>query len=662
MARHKRDDDEESSDEGQNEGASPRRSGFRFVLFAGAAWLLFVAVVAGSYLMADLPQIANLLTYEPRNDVTLLDTEGRTIARRGLTQGEVVTVESLPAHVGQAFIAIEDRRFYSHFGVDPLGIARALSANISGGAFVQGGSTITQQLAKNLFLTPQRTLRRKVNEAFFALQLENRYSKNEILTLYLNRVYFGAGVYGIEAASQRYFSKPAHELTLLEAAMLAGSVKAPSRYNPATDLDAARMRATLVLRAMEDQGYIDDKKHQAALKAKPSIARFHATPGAGYFVDYALELVPVLIGKRTDVSERLIVETTLDLDIQAVAEQSLDAALEKGGVKLNAGQGALVSMTPNGALRAIVGGRSYDDSAFNRATSAYRQPGSAFKAFVYLAALENGRMPNDLVFDGPVTIGKWSPENYESKYEGDMTLSRALARSSNSVAVQLVNEVGPAQVARVAHRLGITSRLNEVPALALGTSEVTPLELVTGYAAIANGGTGVFPYAVTRITTLSGKVLYERRGSGFGRVMSEVDNANMTTMLADTVIEGTGTAARLKGRPSAGKTGTSQSYRDAWFVGFSGNLVTGVWIGNDDNTPMKRATGGGMPARIFKTFMTAAEKNMPVRALAGTQQFMADNYEAPAAGDAHAVADAPRAEREPQNLLDAFEDVLNKLF
>ena len=652
MSEYDEDDDESDAQPAQ------RGSGLRYTLIAGAAWLLLMAVVLGSYAMADLPEIANLLTYSPRDDITLVDVKGRTIVRRGITQGKIVPVEDLPPYVGQAFIAIEDQRFYGHFGIDPVGLSRAMSANISQGAMVQGGSTITQQLAKNLFLTPERTLRRKIDEAILALQLEHRYSKDQILTLYLNRVYFGAGAYGIEAAAQRFFSKSADELTLMESAILAGSVKAPSRYNVATNVEAARMRASLVLSAMERESYIEEPEREAALAAKIQSAGGMATPGGGYFADYAMATVQVLIADKHDVDERLIVHTTLDLDAQAAAEQALDAALEADGERLGATQGALVAMTPGGALRALVGGRSYDDSTFNRAVSAYRQPGSAFKAFVYLAALEYGRTPNDPVYDGPVTIGKWTPDNYEGRYEGEITLAHALARSSNSVAVQLANEVGPSTVARLAHRLGITSRLDEVPALALGTSVVTPLELVTGYAAIANGGTGVVPHVVIKVTTVSGKLLYERRGSEFGRVMSETDNSDMTDMLMRTVNEGTGTAARLDDRPSAGKTGTSQAYRDAWFVGFSGNLVAGVWIGNDDNTPMKRATGGGAPARVFKAFMSEAEKNMPARPLAGTQHYVADNSYAPnEAPWGEAVADG-----EPQSLIDAFEDVLNGLF
>ena len=421
-------------------------------------------------------------------------------------------------------------------------------------------------------------------------------------------------MYGIEAAAERFFNKPARELTLTEAAMLAGSVKAPSRYNPDASLDAAMGRAGLVLSAMAEQGYIGDGQRQKAATTKPKIAARMATPGAGYFVDYAVSLVPSFAAKA---KERLIVETTLDLDLQEEAERALAAGLAKDGKALSAAQGALVSMTLDGAVRALVGGKNYDESQFNRAIDARRQPGSAFKPFVYLAALEKGHRPNDEVFDGPVSIGTWQPENYEGSYEGSITLAHALARSSNSASVQLTNEVGAETVARIAHRLGVAGELQAVPSLALGTSELSPLDLTTGYAAFANGGDGVIPHVIVRIRTEFGKVLYERKGSGLGRVIEPQHEADMVAMMTGTVTEGTGRAASLGSRPVAGKTGTSQDYRDAWFVGFTSDLITGVWIGNDSGAPMKRATGGGLPARIFKAYMLKAEQGLPVAPLIG---------------------------------------------
>jgi penicillin-binding protein 1A len=641
-----------------------RRSSLRFAVIAALTCLCFVIGLAFSYWLSELPDSTNLLAYEPGKDITLIDAKGHTIARRGLTQGEKVEVGELPSYVGNAFIAIEDRRFRSHFGIDPVGLARAAYTDFARGGFVQGGSTLTQQLAKNLFLRPDRTLNRKIEEALLAIRLENVYSKDEILTLYLNRVYFGAGVYGIEAASERFFGKPARQLSLIEAAVLAGSVKAPSRFNVAVSAEAALSRAVVVLDAMVEAGFIDSDTREAAAKTKPTIPRDLATPGAGYFIDYAISLVPALAGKA---QERLIVETTLDLDLQGAAEKALTAGLTREGRRLSANQGAMVAMTPDGAVRALVGGRSYDESPFNRATEAMRQPGSAFKPFVYLAALEHGHKPGDEVFDGPVTVGNWRPDNYEGEYEGTITLAHALAHSSNSASVRLTDEVGPATVVSVAHRLGINAALHAVPSLALGTSEVTPLELTSGYAAFANGGTGVAPYVITRIRTISGKVLYERPGTSAARVMSPENNAEMTQMMMGTVFDGTGKAAALSGRAIAGKTGTSQDYRDAWFVGFSADYVCGVWIGNDGGAPMKKATGGGLPARIFKAFMTDAERGLPPQPLAGMVLIAADEpppelppeVSSPTSSDP--VDEPPKSQRD-NDLINAFEKLLDKLF
>ena len=648
-------------------GAPGHRRSIRYSLIAGGIWAAFLAIVLISYSFADIPNTTNLLTYQPREDITVLDVDGRLITRRGLTHGAIVMVENLPDHVANAFVAIEDRRFYYHFGIDPLGLARAIMVDIMHGAFVQGGSTITQQLAKNLFLQPERTFKRKYEEAILALKLERRYTKNQILTLYLNRVYFGAGTYGLEAAAQRFFSKPASALDVVEAAILAGSVKAPSRYNAANDMDGAMARAGIVLKAMERSGYLEEQDVQAALATRPKITAGLATPGAGYFVDYVISAVPAFIGAESEITERLIVETTLDLNAQGAAEHAVAAGLEMEGEHFNASQGALVAMTPEGAVRALVGGRSYDDSQFNRATDAYRQPGSAFKPFVYLSALERGWRPQDRVFDGPIAIGNWTPENYDGEYEGDITLSYALAHSSNSAAVQLTNLVGPDTVARTAHRLGVTADILAVPSLALGTSEVTPLEMVTAYAAFANGGIGVVPFIVTRISTESGKVLYERRRSEMGRVMSAETNSEMTQMMMRAVTEGTGRAASLGDRPLAGKTGTSQDYRDAWFIGFTADFVCGVWIGNDDNSEMNRATGGGLPARVFKSFVEASSRELPARRLPGLEYLLA----AQTAADVTTATEIPFGEngenyaansKSDDGILEAFAAMLERLF
>ena len=634
-----------------------RRSMLRYTLIVGLIWALFAGGLVFSHWLAEFPDARHLLVYDPGSDITLIDAKGRTIARRGHNQGEVVAVGKLPDYVGNAFIAVEDRRFRHHFGIDPWALGRAVVADVTERGLVQGGSTLTQQLAKNLFLKPDRTFKRKIDEAVLALYLERRYTKDQILTLYLNRVYFGAGVYGIEAAAERFFSKQAIDLSLTEAAMLAGSVKAPSRYNPDASVDAATMRAAVVLGAMEEQGFIGASQRQVAVATRPKIAGRTATPGAGYFVDYTVSLVPAFAGHA---NERLIVDTTLDLDLQAAAERALDSGLAKDGKALAATQGALVSMTTDGALRALVGGRSYDDSTFNRAIDAKRQPGSAFKPFVYLAALEHGHKPSDEVVDEPVTIDKWQPENYEGAYEGTITLAHALAHSSNSAAVQLTREVSPEAVARVAHRLGVAGELHVVPSLALGTSEVTPIELTSGYAAFASGGTGVVPYAIVRIRTASGKVLYERKGSGLGRVINPEQEADMTAMMIGTITEGTGQQAALGGRPVAGKTGTSQDYRDAWFVGFTADYVTGVWIGNDTGAPMKKATGGGLPARIFKTYMTKAEAGLPPTPLAGTN--LPQSEDEPLSEEPLAQAGDGEPKKSDADLIAQFETLLDKLF
>ena len=587
-----------------------------YILALLCAWGAIFGSVMYVRWISQLPDTANLLDKGPSHDITILDDRGRLIARRGFSQGQLVPVSELPDYVPNAFIAIEDRRFRHHFGVDPVGLVRAATQNASAGHVVQGGSTITQQLAKNLFLTPSRTFDRKMQEILLALYLESRYSKDQILTLYMNRVYFGAGVYGIQAAAERFFGKPAASLTLPEAAMLAGSVKAPARFNPLADPDASMERAATVLDAMEDAGFISASTRDDAKATRPRIVRNTGTPGAGYFVDWVVARIPGFVG---NIDEPIVVETTFDVATQQKAERALVQGLAQDGYDLHAHEGALVAMQPDGAVRALVGGRSYADSPFDRATDALRQPGSAFKPFVYLTAFEHGHTPSDVMNDEPFSIRGWSPEDYEGKYEGEISLERAFAKSSNSIAAQLAAQVGARTVARTAHRLGITSELAAVPSLALGTSAVTPLELTGAYAPFANGGEGIMPYGIVRIKTRSGKILYARTGSGEGHVVSRENIERLTQLMVATVTSGTGKAARLDDRPSAGKTGTTQDFRDAWFVGFTADLVCGVWIGNDDEAPMRHVTGGGLPARIFKTFMEQAEADLPVRPLPGAQ-------------------------------------------
>ena len=631
-----------------------RKAAWPFVLVMLVAWCAIFGAIFYSNFLSNLPDVKNPLVNGPTRDVTILDDRGRLIARRGFSQGRQVNVSELPSYIPNAFIAIEDRRFREHFGLDPFGMARAGVSNMMAGHVVQGGSTLTQQLAKNLFLTPSRTFDRKAQEAMLAIYLESRYSKDQILTLYLNRVYFGAGVFGIEAASEKFFGKHADELGLTEAAMLAGSVKAPARYNAIADTDASLARAQVVLRAMEDTGFIDDNTRIQAQATRPRIMQGSGTPQSGYFADWVLSRLDGFIG---DATEPVIVETSFDLETQAMAERAVAQTLDTEGPRIGASQAALVAMTPDGAIRAMVGGRSYSQSTFNRASDAERQPGSAFKPFVYLTAFEHGHAPDDIMRDGPVDIHGWKPSDFEGEFQGDITLTQAFAESSNVIAAQLTDQVGPKEVARTARRLGIISPLAEVASLALGTSGVTPLELTGAYVPFANGGEGVLPFGIVSIRTKAGKILYSRKGSALGAVMSPANNSAMTKLMVQTVTTGTGKAARLDERPSAGKTGTTQDSHDAWFVGFTADLVCGVWIGNDNSAPMHKApgltaTGGGVPAHIWHAFMEDAEKDMPVMPLIGTT-LVAQADDQPAQGQVQ-VGEGKKP--------DTFERILSGIF
>jgi penicillin-binding protein 1A len=655
------DDDEEEYFEPEE---PKRRRIWPYALVMLVVWGMMFGAIVWSHFISDLPDVRNLTATAAPRDVTILDDHGRLVARRGLTQGATVNVESLPTYLPNAFIAIEDRRFRHHFGIDPVGMGRAGLRNMMAGHVVQGGSTLTQQLAKNLFLDPGRTFDRKVQEAMLAVYLESRYSKNQILTLYLNRVYFGAGVFGIEAAAEKFFGKHASDLGLTEAAMLAGSVKAPARYNPIADADASLARARIVLQAMQETGFITEGARLQAQATRPRMVTSTGTPQAGYFTDWVISQLTGIVGQG---DQAVTVETSFDLGTQDMAERAVAQGLDAEGEKIHAGQAALVAMTPDGAIRAMVGGRSYAQSSFNRATDAVRQPGSAFKPFVYLTAFENGRTPDDIMHDGPVNIRGWKPSDFEGKYKGDITLTEAFAESSNVVAAQLTDQLGPKEVAATARRLGITSPLEAVASLALGTSGVTPLELTGAYVPFANGGNGVAPFAIIRVRTRAGKILYQRKPGGLGAVMSQANNRAMTKLMVQTVTTGTGKSARLAERPTAGKTGTTQDFHDAWFVGFTADLVTGVWVGNDNAAPMKKVTGGGLPARIFRAFMEDAEGDLPVRPLVGSEVLVADAGEAAAApvvADATpppqaAQPPAPVAAAQPQ---DPFEKILNSLF
>ena len=565
----------------------------------GAIAVLGAVVWAG----AHLPPIQSLEIPKRPPTIEIVGRDGTVLAQRGEMAGVNVTLKDLPPYLPKAFIAIEDRRFYSHYGIDPFGILRAAITNILHHGVSQGGSTLTQQLAKNLFLTQERTLTRKLQEVELALWLERKYTKNQILELYLNRVYFGSGAYGVEAASQRYFGKSAKNVTLAEAAMLAGLVKSPSRLAPNRNPQGAAQRARTVLAAMVEAKFITQAQAQAA-SAHPAMSV--KPPGAGtinYVADWISEVLDDLIGQ---VDQSIVVETTIDPKLQSAAETAVIDELAAKSVKFNVSQGALVAMSPDGAVRAMIGGRNYAESQYNRAVTAKRQPGSAFKPFVYLTALEAGLTPDTVRTDAPLDIKGWRPENYERHYLGPVTLTQALAMSLNTVAVRLGLEVGPTNVVRTAHRLGITSKLEANASIALGTSEVSVTELVGAYTAFANGGFAVSPHVVTRVRTLDGKVLYTRPPDPPNQVIDPRYVAMMDTMMEQTLISGTARRADIPGWQAAGKTGTSQDFRDAWFIGYTARLVTGVWFGNDDNSPTRKATGGGLPAEVWSRFMRVA--------------------------------------------------------
>jgi penicillin-binding protein 1A len=559
---------------------------------------------------AHLPAIQSLEIPKRPPTIQIVGLDGSVLASRGEKAGANVALKDLPPYLPKAFIAIEDRRFYSHYGVDPVGIARAAVTNVLHRGVSQGGSTLTQQLAKNLFLTQERTFNRKLQEVELALWLERKHSKNEILELYLNRVYFGSGAYGVEAAAQKYFGKSAKNVTIAEAAMLAGLVKSPSRLAPNRNPQGAEQRAQIVLTAMADAKFISDAQAQASIGHPSYNVKPAGADTVNYVADWIGEVLDDLVGQ---IDQSIVVETTIDPKLQSVAEASIIDELAAKSVKFNVTQGALVAMTPDGAVRAMVGGRNYADSQYNRAVTAKRQPGSAFKPFVYLTALEAGLTPETIRQDAPLNIKGWAPENYTHEYFGAVTLTQALAMSLNTVAVRLGIEVGPKNVVRTAHRLGISSKLEANPSIALGTSEVSVTELVGAYAAFANGGQAVAPHVVTKIRTMEGnKVLYARQAEQANQVIDPRYVAMMNTMMQETIASGTARKADIPGWTAAGKTGTSQDFRDAWFIGYTANLVTGVWLGNDDNSPTKKATGGGLPVEVWTRFMRTAHQGVPV--------------------------------------------------
>ncbi len=578
---------------------------------------LYGGLIVGLFLawcLVTLPSIDELDKFARAPSILVKSEDGQIVGSFGDIYGDYVGFDDLPASLIDAVLATEDRNFYYHIGIDPFGLARALIVDIKAGKIVQGGSTITQQVAKNVFLTPERSIIRKIKEMILAIKLEWRFTKQEILSIYLNRVYLGAGSYGVDAAARRYFGVPARDMTLSESAIIAGLLKAPSRFAPTSNPELARRRAQQVLLNMQDAGYLSGEQTQKAIAdlGKAMENRQHSSQSALYFTDWILDQIPEYVGS---VEEDLIVITTLRPDWQALAEKALTQVMDKEGETYEAAQAAILAMTPDGAVRAMIGGRSYGASQYNRATQAMRQPGSAFKPFVYLAALEAGVTPETLVDDRPITIpavgGDWSPRNYTGKYLGTITVREALTESINTVAAQIAINVGLDRVINIAHRLGIASPIDPVPSIALGSIEVSLLELTTAYAHLAAEGNLVIPHGILEIQNTGGDVLYQRHPSRLGAVLGKNTVGQINDMLMNVIENGTGQRARI-GRPAAGKTGTTSDYRDAWFVGYTPQLITGVWIGNDDNAPMKKVTGGMLPAAIWHDFMVAALAGAPV--------------------------------------------------
>ncbi|MFT3733056.1 MAG: PBP1A family penicillin-binding protein [Hyphomicrobium sp.] len=551
--------------------------------------------------------------------IRILARDGSALAERGAPH-DYVPLDKMAKALPAAVVATEDRRFFDHYGVDPAGMIRAMFANLRAGRFAQGGSTLTQQLAKNLFLTQDRTLSRKIAELGLALWLEIRLTKPEILELYLNQVYFGGGAYGVGAASERYFNKPASELTIPEAALIAGLLKAPSKYSPAANPGAARARARVVLTKMFEAGFISEGQETQALAQtlvfnEQKVEKTAAD--AGYVIDYVLDQLPSAIGD--DQQGDLIIETTVDKDLQRRAQDIVADTIEKRGEALGASQAAVTVLDGSGGVRAMVGGKDYAESQFNRVIKGKRQPGSAFKPIIYLAALNKGMTPDTIIDDAPITIGGWSPKNDNGQYAGPIPMRRAIAQSINTVAVRLNQDIGHGTAADLAQRLGIKSDLHDGPSLALGTSEVTLLEMAGAYAAFSNGGHVVSPHVITRITTGSGRVLYQYQAPANSAPIPEAARIGALNDILNAAVDyGTGRRAALSDRPVAGKTGTTQDFRDAWFMGYTAQLTAGVWVGNDNGKPMNRATGGSLPAEIWRQVMHAAHEGLPPLLLPGT--------------------------------------------
>ncbi|MGI9483712.1 MAG: transglycosylase domain-containing protein, partial [Hyphomicrobiales bacterium] len=580
------------------------------ILSDGMVLGIILAITVAYYALPPFSGEGDVWNRGRQYAVTFTDVNGEVVGQRGVRQDDAIPLAEIPQHVIDAVLATEDSRFYHHFGVDVQGTMRAAVANAQAKTVVQGGSTLTQQLAKNLFLSPERSFRRKAHEAFLAVWIEARLTKDEILKLYLDRSYLGGGAVGVEAAAQFYFGKSIRDVDLQEAAMLAGLFKAPSNYAPHIDLKAARDRANVVLYRMLDTGAISQGELFAAKRAPASPAKDPGFYSPDYFMDWAYEETLAVLKRQGIEGEYVIeVKTTIDPSLQKHAQETVNKYIDEFGESKHVTQGALVTMEPAGAVKAIVGGRDYEKSQFNRATDAMRQPGSAFKPFVYLTALRKGYKPTSVVYDRPISIRGWSPKNYTRRYRGRVPMVTALAKSINTIPVHLAQAFGRRSIIETAKAVGLESELRPTASMPLGTYEVTVMDITGAYATFANGGRLSKPYTILEIRRPNGDLLYDRKrheSENSELVIAPKNISDLNYMLSQVVQAGTARRSQLGFTPQAGKTGTTQAYRDAWFIGFTAHYVTGVWYGNDDFTSTKRITGGNIPAMTWKDVMVKA--------------------------------------------------------
>ena len=619
--------------------------------------------LAGFILLFALAQPAMKLTenglpQESDYSVQFLDKHGEEIGRRGILRAAAVPIDEMPDNFIKALLATEDRRFFDHFGIDFLGLVRALTVNAQAGGVVQGGSTLTQQLAKNIFLSNERSLDRKIKEAFLSLWLESHYSKRQILAMYLDRAYMGGGSFGAAAAAEFYFGKNIRDVSLAEASMLAGLFKAPAKYAPHINLPAARARANEVLTNMVEASFVTEGQVIAARRSPATAIDRSSSPSPDYYLDYAYDEVQRIAKAKGLKQHNFVARTTIDLDLQKLADEAVEYNLRQFGKTYNVGEAAMVVMSADGSVRAIVGGRDYGISQFNRATRALRQPGSSFKVYVYATAMQEGMKPTDTIVDSPLTIGKWSPQNYGRSFSGRVTLANALARSLNVPAVKLYQKVGFANTVAMAKAMGIESNLRGDKTMALGTSEVTVMDQATAYTVFANGGMNPNRHAIQQLMDGSGKVVWDARYDmpERQRVLSEDATKSMNEMLVGVTERGTARKAQLTMTRVGGKTGTTQSYRDGWFVGYTGNYVGAVWFGNDSFKPTNRLTGGSLPALTWQRFMEAAHQNVELKPI----PYIDDPF--PAASDkvASANEDGSRPAA-PETLGRKTQDILSDI-